>query len=374
MKYRTNPKNNEEVSLLGFGAMRLPTLPNGEIDTDEAVKIIRYAIDNGVTYLDTAYVYHGGKSEELIGEVIKDGYREKVTIATKLPLWMINTEEDMETLFNTHLERMGIDYIDYYLAHDIHDGSFDVLKKFDVIAFMQKKKDEGKIKNLGFSSHASSPAFFKEVIDYYDWDFCQIQLNYMDEEHQAGVEGMKYAASKGIPVIIMEPLRGGKLVDVIPGPIQSYWESASVKRSPADWALRWVANFPEVTVILSGMGKIEQVEENIKILSDAEPNTLTEEELEVINKVAGEYRSRTLYGCTACKYCMPCPAEIDIPAIITYRNEAAIYETMDKLKQGYGMFVNPKASACLDCKACEEICPQHLKVSEIMAETVDIYE
>ena len=374
MKYRINPKNNEKMSLLGFGAMRLPSLKNGEIDVDESVRIIRYAIDNGVNYLDTAYVYHGEKSEGLVGKAVEDGYREKVTIATKLPLWKIEKPEDMQTIFNTQLERLGVDYVDYYLAHDISEGSVDAVKKFNVPDFQKKLKEEGKIKNMGFSFHGSSAAFFKEVVDYADWDFCQIQLNYMDAEFQAGVEGMKYAASKGLAVIIMEPLRGGQLTDVIPGPIQSYWDSVPIKRSPADWAFRWVANFPEVTTILSGMSTMEQVVENVEILSEIEPNSLSPEELEIINKVAAEYNDRIPYACTKCKYCLPCPAELDIPRIIAMRNEASMFESLKKQKYAYEMFLDPKPSACLDCKECEEKCPQHLHISEIMAETAEMFE
>ena len=373
MKYRTNPKNNQSISLLGFGAMRLP-MKKGEIDVDESIKMLRYAIDHGVTYLDTAYVYIGEKSENVVGMAMKDGYREKVTVATKLPLWKIEKPEDMQEMFETQLDRLGVEYIDYYLAHDIGNESFETVKKYDVAAFMKKLKDEGKIKNMGFSFHGSSPEFFKEVIDYADWDFCQIQLNYMDAEFQAGVAGLKYAGSKGLPVVIMEPLRGGQLTDVIPGPIQSYWDSVPIKRTPPDWAFRWVANFPEVTTILSGMSTMEQVVENVEILSQLEANSLSAEELEIISKVADEYNKRIPYACTKCKYCLPCPVEIDIPHVISMRNEVSMFDSLEKQKYGYEMFLDPKPSVCLDCKVCEEKCPQHLHVSEIMAETVKMFE
>ena len=374
MKYRINPKNNEKISLLGFGAMRLPTQANGQIDVDETVRIMRYAIDNGVNYLDTAYLYHGGTSENAVAQVVKDGYREKVTIATKLPLFMINKPEDMMTLLQTQLDRLEIDYIDYYLAHGIKEVSTGIMEKYDVAGFMKKMKEEGKIRNMGFSYHGETSELFKEIIDSADWDFCQIQFNYMDAEFQAGVEGLKYAASKGIPVVIMEPLRGGKLTEAIPESIQAMWDNYPVKRTPAEWAFRWVANFPEVTTILSGMGSMEQVVENVKVFTEIDDNCLNEDELELISKVEAEYNRLIPYGCTSCKYCIPCPAEIDIPEIVSLRNEASMYGAMNNIKGYYSNILKVKASACLDCKACEEQCPQHLPISQIMKETAEIYE
>ena len=276
MKYRVNQKNNDKLSLLGFGAMRFPMNENGRIDVDEAVKMVRYAIDNGVNYLDTAYIYQDGQSEETLKIAMEDGYREKVSVATKLPFMMMEKAEDMQTAFDVQMGRLGVDCIDYYLIHDINDASYEKYKNFDVLSFMKEKRAEGKITNIGFSYHGEKTDLFKEIIDSYDWDFCQIQLNYMDAENQAGVAGLKYAASKGIPVIIMEPIRGGKLTDIIPDSIQAYWDTINSERTPAEWALRWVANFPEVTTILSGMSTMEQVVENVQVLSDAEADSLSE--------------------------------------------------------------------------------------------------
>ncbi|MDR1067896.1 MAG: aldo/keto reductase [Clostridiales Family XIII bacterium] len=373
MKYRTNSKTGESVSLLGFGAMRLPLNADGSIDEAEAVRMIRYAIDNGVNYVDTAYPYHNGKSEPLVGKALKDGYREKVILATKLPVWAIKKREDRYTLLETQLKRLDVPSVDNYLVHDINEGSYNAVKKFDVMDFMREMKAADKIKNIGFSYHGSTVEFFKELIDLFDWDFVQIQLNYMDAEYQAGVAGMKYAAAKGIPVVIMEPLRGGKLVNVIPDTIRAYWDRASVKRTPAEWALAWVANFPEVLTILSGMSAMEQVEDNLRILSAAEQDGLTAEELAIIEQVADEYNKRIPYGCTACRYCLPCPAKIEIPAVIEIRNEVDMYGSKANMKFAYDNFLDPKPTVCTACKQCEEICPQHLNVSGIMAETAGMF-
>jgi predicted aldo/keto reductase-like oxidoreductase len=373
MKYRRNIKTGGDVSLLGFGAMRLPMNEDGKINEAEAIRCIRYAIDNGVNYVDTAYPYHDGKSEPLVGKALKDGYRERVTLATKLPLWAIKKYEDMYELIDTQLDRLDDTFIDNYLIHDINDESYNDVKKWDIISFMKEMKAADKIGNIGFSYHGSTTEFFKELIDIFDWDFVQIQLNYMDAEYQAGTAGLRYAAQKGIPVVIMEPLRGGKLVDVVPDTIREYWNGAPIARTPAEWALRWVADFPEVLTILSGMSAMEQVEDNIRILSEADANSLTAEELGIISSVADEYHKRIPYGCTACKYCMPCPAGIDIPRVIEVRNEVAVYEAKEKLAFAYENFLDPKPTVCVICKKCEDICPQHLHISDIMTETAGIF-
>jgi predicted aldo/keto reductase-like oxidoreductase len=373
MKYRRNVKTGRDVSLLGFGAMRLPTDAAGKIDEAEAIRCIRYAIDNGVNYVDTAYPYHDGKSEPLVGKALKDGYREKVVLATKLPLWAIKKREDMYKLIDEQMERLDDTFIDNYLIHDINDESYKDVKKWDVISFMQEMKAAGRIGNIGFSYHGTTTEFFKELIDVFDWDFVQIQLNYMDTEYQAGVEGMKYAASKGIPVVIMEPLRGGKLVDVIPDTIEEYWANAPVKRTPAEWALRFVANFPEVLTILSGMSSMAQVEDNIRILSGADADSLTAEELGIIARVADEYHKRIPYGCTACEYCLPCPVKLEIPRIIELRNDVDVYGAKEKVAFVYDNFLDPKPTECIACKKCEEICPQHLHIADIMEETAGIF-
>lgn len=377
MKYRTFMKTGEKISLLGFGTMRLPVVDGqfSKIDEAEAIRMIRSAIDRGVNYVDTAYMYHDGFSEVVAGKALKDGYREKVLLADKLPLWLAKTAEDMDRIFSEQLERLDVDCIDMYLVHNITASVWRRAQKYNVLDFLEKKRAEGKIKHIGFSFHDDFD-LFKEVLEAYPWDFCQIQLNYMDKEFQAGVKGLKLAGSMGIPVIIMEPLKGGKLTDVLPQSIKDFWNQAIVKRTPAEWALRWVADFPEVLTILSGMTCMEHVDENIRVLSEADPDSLTEEEHRIIQSVADEYNNLIRYSCTGCQYCMPCPVKINIPDIIERYNDWFVYEGNEKIMQDFRTWVNPKAlpSACKDCKACEGHCPQHLPVSEIMKKAQEIFE
>ena len=377
MNYRTIEKTGDKVSLLGFGAMRLPVIndDNSKVDEAEAIRMIRTAIDRGVNYVDTAYVYHDGFSEVAVGKALKDGYREKVFLADKLPIWLARTEEDINKLFETQRRRLETDCIDMYLIHSLSADSWKHTKKLNTLTHLEKLKAEGKIKYIGFSFHDDFDAF-QEILESYPWDFCQIQLNYMDADFQAGVKGLKLAASKGIPVMIMEPLKGGKLTDVLPQSIKNYWAGAPVKRTPAEWALRWVADFPEVLTILSGMSVMGQVEENIRILNDAEPNSLTDKEQEIIKRVADEYNKLIPYSCTACRYCMPCPANINIPNIIERYNDYHVYEGNEKIKMDFNLWVPVKGrpSVCKVCRACEEHCPQHLPVSDIMGKAKEIFE
>ncbi|MDR1043473.1 MAG: aldo/keto reductase, partial [Clostridiales Family XIII bacterium] len=259
MLYRTFNRTGARVSLLGFGAMRLPTV-DGKVDEAESIRMIRHAIDNGVNYVDTAYMYHDGVSEVIVGKALKDGYREKVFLADKLPVWFAKEASDVPKIFETQLERLDTD-IDMYLVHSIEEGNMKRLKEFNVYDYVRGLRDSGKIKQLGFSYHGKTTEFFKETIDSLDWDFCQIQLNYMDKDIQAGVEGLKYAGEKGVSVVVMEPLKGGKITGRVPDRIQAIWDEAPVKRTPAEWGLRWVADFPEVTTILSGMTTMEQLDE-----------------------------------------------------------------------------------------------------------------
>jgi predicted aldo/keto reductase-like oxidoreductase len=375
MNYRTNPKTGEKVSLLGFGMMRLPLTGKDEKDIDEekAIAMLRYAIDHGVNYVDTAYVYHGGYSEVVTGKALKDGYRERATIATKLPFAMAKEEAELQKFLDESLRRLDVDYIDFYLVHGIDDGSYQKAKELKVFDFMKQAKASGKVKKVGFSYHGNTPEFFKQLIDENDWDFVQIQLNYMDSGIQAGIEGLKYAGEKGIPVVIMEPLKGGKITDKVPPTVQSLWDKSEIKRTPADWAFRWVADFPEVTTILSGMSTMEQVVENVEILDKAEPNSLTAEDKSIISEVAAKYGELIAYGCTACRYCMPCPVGLDIPGLISWRNDATRFDAADKTAGALNSFIFPKPTACISCKKCEEACPQHLVVSDIMKEMVELY-
>lgn len=375
MQYRTFNRTNEPISLLGFGTMRLPQLQNGSINEAEAVKMIRTAIDHGINYVDTAYMYHDGQSEVVTGKALKDGYREKVLLADKMPAWFAKEEADIEKIFNEQLSRLDEQVIDMYLVHNIDKDIWKKVKEYNVLSFLEKKREEGKIKHIGFSFHDDYD-FFKEIVDAYPWEFCQIQLNYMDKDFQAGIKGLNYATSKGLQIIIMEPLKGGKLTDILPESVEKYWAEADIKRTPAEWALRWVADFPEVLTILSGMSTMEQLKENIQILSDALPHSLTEKDHQIINKVSAEYNKLIKYSCTGCRYCMPCPKKIEIPAIINFYNEWFLYNGNDKIKADFKTWIPPKRrpSVCISCNACQDHCPQSLPVSTIMGKASEIFE
>ncbi len=375
MQYRTFSKTGEQISLLGTGTMRLPLTSEGKVDRPEAISMIRRSIDCGVNYVDTAYMYHNGESEKIVGEALKDGYREKVFLADKMPVWLAKDEEKMKALFDEQFARLDVDVIDMYLVHNVTGPIWKRAQKFHLMDFLKEKQAEGKIKHIGFSFHDELP-LFKEVLHAWDWDFCQIQLNYMDKDFQAGEEGLRYAASRNIPVVIMEPLKGGKLTDVLPDSIEALWKQAKVQRTPAEWALRWVADHPEVLTILSGMSTAEQLEENLKILSDARPNSLTQEEHAIINQASAEYNELIQYSCTACKYCMPCPQKIDIPTAIRFYNDWFLYRGNPKIKDDYPIWLpkDRQAGDCIACKACEDHCPQHLPISEIMKKTAAVFE
>ncbi len=377
MLYRKNPKNGDELSILGFGAMRLPLKEDMTIDEPRATKQVRYAIDNGVNYVDTAWPYHMGESEPFLGRALVDGYREKVKLATKLPQWMVKKPEDMDKFFNAQLERLNTDHIDYYLIHGLNGKSWNQMKELGVTEFLDTAKADGRIINAGFSFHGNGKDF-APIVDGYDWNFCQIQYNYMDERNQAGTEGLEYAASKELGIIIMEPLRGGNLACPVPPEVEELWNKADVKRSPAEWALRWIWNHPEVTVVLSGMNEESHIEENLRIADEGEPKSLTESELQLVEKVERKYREIVKAGCTGCRYCMPCPAAVDIPTCLDVYNNLHMFKKEMESKMMYTMRLagivsadEPHfASQCIKCGECLERCPQHLPIPDLLEEVV----
>ncbi len=371
MQYRSMPNSNEKLSVLGFGCMRLPLVEgrSNKIDIERAKKQIRYAIDNGVNYIDTAWPYHMGKSESFLGEhVLKDGYREKIKLATKLPCFLIKKQEQFEEYFQKQLDKLQTDYIDYYLMHALNYNTWSKMVDLGIVDFMNKIKAEGRVKHIGFSFHSNLDDF-KKIVDAYDWEFTQVQYNILDEYFQAGKEGIEYAHNKGMGVIVMEPLRGGSLVSQIPEEIQKIYDESKFDRTPANWALSFVWNNPMVTLLLSGMNEEKHVEENIEIASRVTPESLTKEELDVIDKVKETYHSLLQVGCTGCGYCVPCPAGINIPGVFKDLNNYHMFNKR-KAKLNHmlysGVFtIDGKphwTSACIDCGACESKCPQSIEI------------
>ncbi len=366
MLTRTNQKNKDELSILGFGCMRFPQKGAG-IDEPRAIALIRTAIEEGVNYFDTAYFYHGGKSESLLGEALSGGYREKVKVATKLPPFMVSKLEGAKKIFETQCTKLKTDYIDYYLLHMLTDkATLDRMIEIGVMDWLEQQKKEGIIRNIGFSFHGGK-ADFEQIVTAYPWDFCQIQYNYLDENNQATKSGLQLAASLGIPVIVMEPLRGGKLVNNLPEQVIKAFHDYDQKRTPAEWALRWIWNHPEVSVILSGMSDEQQMSENIAIASGARANSLSEEELAVFERVKTIMLEKTKVPCTACSYCIPCPHGVDIPGCFAAYNDKYLLNTKDnrwKYMQTLGvMSKKPSyASLCTECGKCERHCPQNISI------------
>jgi len=377
MHYREMGKTGVRVSGLGFGAMRMPLREgtDGEIDEEEAIRMIRASIDGGVNYLDTAWPYHGGKSEPLCAKAMKDGYREKVHIATKLPSWEIKAYGDMEHYLEEQLKKLEVETIDFYLLHAITKDRWETYRRLDYKKFLEKARDEGKIRYLGFSFHDSLD-LFKEVIDDYPWDFCQIQLNYLDEGYQAGLEGMRYAAERGIGIVVMEPLRGGMLARTeIPGELSRIWNESERKRTPAQWALRYVWDYPEVSLVLSGMSTMEQVKDNLATAGEALPGALTPGERAVIDRARDFYRGRIRVNCTSCQYCMPCPSGVNIPELFWGYNHDAVFDDFEKGKYWTTSFVPPEAQAhnCIECGQCESQCPQGISIMEHLKKITALY-
>ncbi|PMQ01972.1 MAG: aldo/keto reductase [Dictyoglomus sp. NZ13-RE01] len=368
MKYRKFGKTDIEVSILGFGAMRLPIIGGDHtaINEPEAIKMIRYAIDHGVNYVDTAYPYHGGKSEVVVGKALKDGYRNKTYVATKLPVWLTNSKEDCDKYLDEQLKRLDMEYVDFYLLHALNKDTWNKIYNFGVLDWAEKKIREGKFRYLGFSFHDDLETF-KKIVDAYDWTFCQIQYNYIDIDYQAGREGLQYAANKGLAVVIMEPLRGGNLVNP-PAKVRELMESYKVKRNPVEWALLWLWNQKEVTTVLSGMSTLEQVIENIKIAEKAEVGILDREDIELVERLRDTFLGIKAINCTQCQYCLPCPYGVDIPRNFHIYNEGFRYNNWGHAKWLYNNTLKPEemASNCQKCGICETKCPQNLPIRDLL--------
>ena len=371
MKYRKFGKLDWKVSALGFGAMRLPVLnqDHSNINEPESIKMIRYAIDHGVNYVDSGYFYHRGNSEVFLGKALQDGYREKVSIATKLPCADVHGPEDFDRLFNEQLKRLQTKKIDFYLLHGLNKIEWTKVRNFGVLKWAESVMAEGLIGHLGFSFHDSYDIFQGIIDDYDNWTLAQIQYNYMDENMQAGTRGLEYAYKKGLAAVVMEPVRGGRLAKP-PEKVAKIWANAPVQRTPAEWALRWVWNHPEVSVTLSGMGNMEQVKENVAYAENSQPHNLTADDLALIGRVRDAYVSLTAISCTGCRYCMPCPNDVDIPRVFEIYNEAMIYDTVAEQRRMYnfpGRFKDHRADKCIECDQCVEKCPQKLEIPELLA-------
>ena len=353
MQYRKFGTLDWEASALGFGCMRLPTLDgqrnSHNIDEPEAVRMIRHAIDNGVNYLDTAYPYHAGQSEFIVGKALKDGYREKVKLATKLPMWLVNSPEDFDRFLDEQLKKLQTSYLDFYLFH------------------AATALADGRVRHLGFSFHGDFAAF-EEILDGSDlWTFCQIQYNYVDIENQAGTRGLQLASAKGLAVVVMEPLMGGRLADP-PTEIRESMDQFPIQRSPARWALDWLWNQPEVTVVLSGMSTMQQVEENLEFAAASRTCVFTPAEHTLLAHAREKYQARNVIPCTRCGYCMPCPNGVDIPLNFEFFNYAHAFDDAGTSRFRYQAFTPEaqRASSCINCGTCEPLCPQQIPIAEWM--------
>jgi predicted aldo/keto reductase-like oxidoreductase len=368
MQYRRFGSLEWNGSALGFGCMRLPTVGGDRSQIDEALatRMVRYAIDNGVNYLDTAYPYHGGESERFLGRALQDGYREKIRLATKLPVRMVEQTEDFDRFLNEQLGKLQTEQIDYYLFHGLRASRWQTVQELGLLREAERALADGRIRYLGFSFHDSFE-LFKEILDSYDgWTFCQFQYNYMNEEYQAGTAGLEYAASKGLATVIMEPLLGGKLANP-PAPVQALWDTAPQQRSGVEWALQWLWNKPEVSVVLSGMSAMAHVEENVASAARSGVGLLGEEDLALVEQVCQQYEALCPIPCTSCGYCMPCPNGVDIPRVFSTFNNGVMYNAFDEARHRYArMAEESRASACIACQDCEDLCPQEIPISEWM--------
>ncbi len=382
MQYRKLSHHMPPVSVLGFGCMRFYRSDGSldlmsrikPVDINLAGRLMDAALDCGVNYYDTAYTYLGGMSEVLLGDHFKGEKRHQVFFATKLPVWKAEISEDFDTYIEEQLRRLQTDYIDYYLVHSLTGKTWNKAMELDILRFLDRIKTSGKVRSVGFSFHDLYRAF-EPILYSYSWDFCQIQLNYLDTQYQAGLKGMEKAKEKGMGVISMEPLLGGKLATQLPSEAQEIIDQSSPSRSPTEWALRWVWNFPEIALLLSGMNRMEQVEENCRIAHEALPNSMNEKELEIIEKVRTVFEQRIKVHCASCAYCMPCPNGVGIPGMMSLYNEAHRFDDPSSLKRFYEQMDDAvKASRCIACQECENRCPHQLPIAKLMKEIAEYFE
>jgi predicted aldo/keto reductase-like oxidoreductase len=373
VQYRNFGTLDWKASALGFGCMRLPTLDgqrnSGNIDEEESIRMIRHAIDNGVNYLDTAYPYHEGRSEVLVGKALREGYRERVKVATKLPVWLVKGAEDFDRYLDEQLKKLQTGYVDFYLLHALNQNVWnDVVLHHNLLARAETALADGRIRHLGFSFHGDYAAFY-EIVNGSDlWSMCQIQYSYMDTDNQAGTRGLQLAAHKNLAVVIMEPLLGGRLADPPPD-VRALMKDFPTQRTAAEWALQWLWNQPEVSMVLSGMSNMFQVEQNLAFAEDSRICSFSPAETDLITAVREKYMARTVVPCTRCGYCLPCPNGVDIPGNLELFNYSHVHTDVMTAKFRYKVLLtdSQRASACTSCGSCEPLCPQKLEIPQWMA-------
>ncbi len=379
MKYRNFRNYDFKPSALGFGCMRLPNdlgvgnRNSDKIDEEKAIEVIRYAIDNGVNYIDTAYNYHAFTSEKVVGKALLEGYREKVLLTTKSPVWLIKTPDDFDKYLEEQLQNLQTDYIDFYFLHALNFERWGIVQKQNLIKKAEEAKANGKIKKLGFSFHDKTELFF-EILDAYDkWDFCMLQVNYVDTEYHGGLKAVKRAYEKGLDVIIMEPLQGGKLAD-LPKDFKQILSETGKQKDDVEWAFDYLWNMKEVSLLISGMSEMEHIVTGIQYANNSSINMLTDNEVKAIEKVGQKFKDLRMIPCTKCNYCMPCPKGVNIPPILELYNDLKIRDE-ELVVQSYKNYPNVwKADKCVDCKLCEKMCPQHIKIGDEMKRIADFFK